>query len=149
MGLPGTADSSVYEGLKDVLQRHPAVTAVTYEPDSIVKRYLCARIDPDRIVPPTGPESPTLDVEWRFVDDEPYYRIHYADPNTGFNCGWHRDDDHPDLGPVHFQYEHPRQGESDHQRAQFQKTIPTEILWTALERLFEKRISTLLRDDSS
>lgn len=147
MGLRGTTDSSVYEGLKDVLQRHPAVTSVTYEPDSIVKRYLCARIDPDRVIPPTGPASPTLDVEWRFVDDEPYYRIHYADPNTGFNCGWHRDDDHPELGPVHFQHEHPVRDESDHQRAQFQKTIPTEILWTALDRLFQERIPTLLSDE--
>lgn len=32
MGLPGTTDSSVYEGLKDVLERQPEVTAITYEP---------------------------------------------------------------------------------------------------------------------
>lgn len=149
MGLPGTTDSSVYEGLKGVLQRHPAVTSVTYEPDTIVRRSLCARIDPTRVVPPTGPASPTLDVEWRFVDDEPYYRIHYADPKTGFNCGWHRDDDHPDLGSVHFQYEHPRRNESDHEGTHFQKTVPTEILWTALDRLFEHRIPTLTSADGT
>ena len=45
------------------------------------------------------------------------HRIHYADPNTGFNCGWHRDDDHPELGPVHFQYEIPRKDEGGHERA--------------------------------
>jgi hypothetical protein len=143
MDLPGTTDSSVYEGLKDVLQRHSFITTVTYEPDSIVKQFLRAQIDPSRVVPATGPESPTLDVEWRFVGDEPYYRIHYADPNSGFNCGWHRDDDHPDLGPVHFQYDNPERGEREHERIQFEKTIPTEILWIALDRLFEERIPRL------
>jgi hypothetical protein len=37
--------------------------------------------------------------------------------------------------------------ESAHEHAQFQKTIPTEILWTALGRLFEDRIPTLSNDD--
>ncbi len=143
MGLPGTTSSSVYEGLKDVLQRHPTTTTVAYKPDSIVRQFLQAEIDPSRVVPPTGPEPPTLDVEWRFVEDEPYYRIHYADSNTGFNCGWHRDHDHQDLGPVHFQYEHPVAGERDHKPAEFEKTLPTEVLWTALDRLFEEKIPTL------
>jgi hypothetical protein len=111
--------------------------------------YLCAQVDLDRVVPPTGPAAPTLDVEWRFVDDEPYYRIHDADSNTGFNCGWHRHDDHPNLGPIHFQYEHPVQNENDHEPAQFQKTVPTEVLWTALGRLFEDRIPALSGADST
>jgi len=144
MGLSGTIDGSVYEGLKDVLQRYPISQTVAYEPDSIVKKFLRAQIAPARVVPPTGPESPLLDVEWRFDGSEQYYRIHYADPNTGFNCGWHRDEDHPNLGSVHFQYEHPGTGEQDHEPATFQKTIPTEILWTALDRLFEDRIPALV-----
>lgn len=143
MGLPGTTDSSVYRGLKDVLQRHPYTTVVTYEPDTIVKTSLRARLDPDRVDPPTGPTAPTLDVEWRYADGTPYYRIHYADPNTGFNCGWHRDDDHPALGPVHFQYEHPRTGDTGHDSATFEKTLPTEVLWSALERLFETKLPAL------
>lgn len=147
MGLPGTTDSSVYQGLKDVLQRHPAVSTVRYEPDAIVKRFLRAGVAPDRVVPPTGPAPPTLEVEWRFVGEEPYYRIHYADPNTGFNCGWHRDDDHPELGAVHFQYEHPGRGERDHERARFEKTLPTEVLWTALTRLFDERIPALTGEE--
>lgn len=146
MGLQGTTDSSVYEGLNDVLKRHPVVTSVTYEPDSIVKQFLRAQIDPARIVPSIGPEAPTLDVEWRFAGEEPYYRIHYADPNTGFNCGWHRDDDHPNLGPVHFQYE-LSSDERDYERAQFAKTLPTEVLWEALDRLFQKRIPALMGKD--
>lgn len=144
MGLRGTTDSSVYSGLKDVLQRYPRVRTVAYEPDRIVKRFLRAEVDPTRVVPPTGPESPTLDVEWRFVENDSQYRIHYADPNTGFNCGWHRDDDHPELGAVHFQYEHPLRDDSAHEAAQFEKSIPTEVLWSALDRLFEERVPNLV-----
>lgn len=141
MVLPGATDSTVYEGLRDVLRRQPEVTTVAYEPDSITRKFLRATIDPSRVEPPTGPEPPRLDVEWRYEQGAQYYRIHYADPNTGFNCGWHRDGDHPDLGPVHFQYEHPETG-SNHEPAQFSKTVPTEILWIALERLFEEQIPT-------
>jgi hypothetical protein len=54
----------------------------------------------------------------------------------------------PPPGPVHFQYEHPVQHESNHKPDQFQKTVPTEILWTALDRLFEDRIPTLSGVDS-
>jgi hypothetical protein len=144
MGLSGTIDSSVYAGLKDVLRRYPVVTTVAYEPDSITKKFLRTHIDPARVDPSIGPHPPTLDVEWRFTTDDQYYRIHYADPNTGFNCGWHRDDDHPELGPVHFQYENPTTGTEDHRRAQFENEIPTEILWTALDRLFEEKLSELL-----
>ena len=146
MGLSGTTDGSVYQGLRDVLKRHPVTTNVVYKPDSIVKRYLQAEVDSDRVVPSTGPHPPTLDVEWRFVGDEWSYRIHYADPNTGFNCGWHWDDDHPELGPVHFQYEIPRKDEGGHERARFSKAVPTEILWTALDRLFEERIPALVSE---
>jgi hypothetical protein len=146
MGLSGTTDPSVYEGLRDVLQRQPEVTTVSYQPDSIRKRYLRAEIAPERVEPPTGPESPTLDVGWRFADGESQYRIHYADPNTGFSCGWHRDDDHPDLGAVHFQYEHPETGEMTHESTTFESDVPTEVLWRAVERLFESRVPSLTAD---
>jgi hypothetical protein len=140
VGLLGTIDTSVYDGLRDVLNRHPKITAVDFEPDSISKEYIRATIAPDWVEPPTGPKSPILEVEWRFRRETEFYRIHYADPNTGFNCGWHRDEDHPDLGSVHFQYEHRNTGESDRTRAEFTKSVPTEILWTALHRLFETKI---------
>jgi len=54
MGLSGTIDGSVYEGLKDVLQRYPISQTVAYEPDSIVKKFLrlsdrsCSRRTTDR-----------------------------------------------------------------------------------------------------
>ena len=142
MGLPGHIDSSVYSGLRDVLQRHPTITTVAFEPDSISKEFLRATVRPARITPSSGSEPPVIDVEWRFDGETEYYRIHYADPNTGFNCGWHRDDDHPELGPVHFQYTPPEREETEYMRAEFEKSVPTEILWTALRRLFETKLPT-------
>ena len=100
MGLTGTIDASVYTGLRDVLSRYPKITTVGFKSDSISKEYIRASIAPDRV------EPPLLEVEWRFRRETESYRIHYVDPNTGFNCGWHRDEDHPDLGSIHFQYEH-------------------------------------------
>lgn len=146
MGLPGVTDSTVYHGLRDVLNRQPEVVSVEYRPDSISKRYLRATIDPDRVPVPTGPRPPVLEVEWRFVGDERYYRIHYHDSNTGFNCGWHRDDDHPDLGPVHFQYERPITDERLYRSAEFDKSVPTEILWEAVDRLFDTHLPALIDD---
>ena len=143
MALRGTTDPSVYRGLYDVLRRHPAVTEVRDEPDGIRRRSLRATVAPRRITPETGPEPPRIDVEWRFAGDDPYYRIHYADPNTGFDCGWHRDDDHPDLGAVHFQHTDPETGETTHHPATFEKTVPTEVLWRALDRLFDDRLPAL------
>lgn len=143
MGLPGVTDSTVYEGLKDVLQRQPEVVSVEYQPDSISKKFLRATLDPTRLPVATGPEPPALDVEWRYDHGKTYYRIHYSDPNSGFNCGWHRDDDHPDLGPVHFQYEHPT-GDSNYESTQFAKAVPTEILWEAIDRLFDRHLPALI-----
>jgi hypothetical protein len=143
MGLPGVTDQTVYRSLNDVLIRQPEITTVQYEPDSISKEWLGATITPARVHPPTGPDAPELRVEWRFHRGESYYRIHYHDPNTGFNCGWHCDDDHPDLGPVHFQYEYPPTDDSNYERAHFSKTVPTQILWTAVECLFDMKIPTL------
>jgi hypothetical protein len=37
----------------------------------------------------------------------------------------------------------PQRGDDGDERARFSKTVPAEILWAALERLFEKRIPTL------
>ncbi len=53
MGLPGTIDTSVYDGLRDVLNRHPKVTTVGFEPDSISTEYIRASVAPDRVELPT------------------------------------------------------------------------------------------------
>lgn len=41
------------------------------------------------------------------------------------------------------QYEHPASNDSGHEGIQFSKSVPTEILWSALEQLFETKIPEL------
>lgn len=49
MGLPGTIDSSVYHGLRDILNRHPKITTVAFEPDSISKKFIRGTVAPTQI----------------------------------------------------------------------------------------------------
>jgi hypothetical protein len=70
----------------------------------ISTKQLRAVFDPDRLDPPTGPESPELTIKWYQQDLYDWFRINHIDPNTDFHVGWHQDEDHPDLGRAHFQY---------------------------------------------
>lgn len=101
----GAGNPALYRTLKDILNRQSEVVAVWFEPDAIQKRYLAAEIDPQRVDPPTGPAAPRLTVHWKRTTPHTEFRVDYADPNIPFHCGWHRDDDHSDLGETHFQYE--------------------------------------------
>ena len=51
------------------------------------------------------------------------------------------------LPSRHQQYENPTTGEHNHERVQFSKTVPTEILWEAGDRLFEEKLPTLISED--
>lgn len=135
---PGAQNPGVYRALKDVLERQTAVVAVRFEPDAIQKRYLSAEIAPDRVTPPTGPKRPTLDVRWETAPPHDRFRVDYHDPNLDFHCGWHCDDDHPDLGAVHFQYRAPEPAETEREPASFDAESPARVLWACCERLFEE-----------
>lgn len=134
----GERNPALYRTLKDVLERRAETTVVTYEPDSVQRRYLAAEVDPERVVPPTGPEPPTLTVHWDTAPPHDSFRVDYADPNTGFHCGWHRDDDHPDLGPTHFQLQTATMSDPRREPARFAANSPARLLWTCLDRLFDE-----------
>lgn len=133
----GSQNPGVYRALKDVLERQSTVDAVRFEPDAIQKRYLRAEVAPNRVTPPTGPQRPTLKVRWETAPPHERFRIDYHDPNADFHCGWHRDDDHPDLGDVHFQYRTPELTETIREPVSFDAESPARILWDCCERLFE------------
>ena len=137
MSVPHPGDdpnAHLYEQLKrDVLERVPQITAVEYVPDDIEAKKLRATFDPDRLTPPTGPESPELVIEWYRQSPHDWFRVNYSDPNTGFHAGWHQDEDHPALGPTHFQYS--TDGESDRWATTFQHTTPSLILWEIVDVL--------------
>lgn len=135
--MPGPRHGGdVYSVLKDVLERPAEVDAVAYRPSAATKRFIEATVHPDRLEPPAGPEPPRITVRWQRSPPGEEFRIDYADPNVSFHCGWHRDDDHPDYGPVHFQYVHPGLDAPVYERAAFEYETPARILWEALDRLF-------------
>jgi len=134
---PGAENPALYRTLKDILERQTEVVAVWYEPDAIQKRYLAAEIDPQRIVPSSGPDAPRLEVHWKLTPPHNEFRIDYADPNIPFHCGWHRDDDHDDLGETHFQYETASMETPHYEKAVFDTAAPPKLLWECCDKLFE------------
>ena len=134
---PGSdPNANLYAQLKrDVFDRVPQIATVEYVPDDIEAKELRAVFDPTRLDPPTGPDSPELTVKWYRQDPHDWFRVDYTDPNTGFHAGWHRDEDHPELGRAHFQYtavdEEKRWGIT------FDHETPSLILWEIIESLLE------------
>jgi len=98
-------------------------------------KQLRAVFDPNRLTPPTGPESPELTVKWYRQDPHDWFRINYTDPNTGFHAGWHQDEDHPDLGRAYFQYS--TANTEDRWGITFDHETPSLILWDIIEALLE------------
>ncbi|WP_162994085.1 hypothetical protein [Halalkalicoccus subterraneus] len=129
---------NVYSSLKDVLQRVPQIDSdrVYYRPSSADKRYLEAYVRPDRLDSLIGAEDPTITVKWTQHPSPDEFRIDYADPNIQFHCGWHQDDDHPEYGEMHFQYDHPGLDKLVYQAATVEAITPPRILWDILDRLF-------------
>jgi len=126
-----------YTGLKRVLDRHPLVETVRYRPSVAEKRYLEALVAPERLDYDAGPETPRITVRWARAS-ESEYRIDFVDPNVDFHCGWHRDDDHREHGPVHFQYSHPGLDTPSYEAATVEADTPPRTLWELLDRLFDE-----------
>lgn len=132
----GDPNAHLYSQLKrDVLERVPQITSVEYVPDEVVAKQLKATFDPDRLEPPTGPDSPELVIEWYRQTPHDWFRVNYADPNTDFFAGWHQDEDHRNLGRAYFQYSSSR--DADRWGISFSHQTPSLILWEILEELFE------------
>ena len=134
---PGPENPALYRTLKDVLERQAEVISVWFEPDAIQKRYLAAEINPQRVVPPTGPEPPQLEVHWKLTRPHDEFRIDYTDPNPEFHCGWHRDEDRNDLGAAHFQYQTASMETPHDEGAVFEAESPPRLLRECCDELFE------------
>lgn len=130
----GDPNAQLYEQLKrDVLERLPQITSIEYVPDSVEARQLRATFDPDRLDPPTGPDTPILTIEWYREEPHDWFRIDFSDPNTGFHAGWHQDEDHPDLGPTHIQC--TVDGGTERWETAIEHETPSRILWEVLDEL--------------
>ena len=110
------------------------------------KRFLAAAVDPHRIMPPSGPDEPRLEVHWQLTPPHDEFRIDYADPNVDFHCGWHRDADHPDLGDTHFQHKTDSMDAPQYEGVEIEAQAAAKILWECCEKLFGTVIPEQLKD---
>ena len=90
-----------------------------------------------KVVPPTSPESPQLEVHWKLTPPHDEFRIDYADSNIEFHCGWHQDVDHNDLGAAHFQYQTASMEVPHYEGVVFEAASPPKLLWECCDELFE------------
>lgn len=130
----GDPNANLYYQLKrDVLDRVPEVASVSFVPNRAEASKLTASFDPARLDIETGPESPTLTITWYRQSPTDWFRINYSDPNTGFHAGWHQDEDHPELGPAHFQSTDG--DETTYRELTFEHETPSLMLWEIFEHL--------------
>lgn len=64
---PGAENPALYRTVRDILQRQAEVVSVWFEPDAIQKRYVAAEVDPQRVIPSTGPEPLHVEVHWKLT----------------------------------------------------------------------------------
>lgn len=82
---------------------------VRYRPSRRRPRYVVADINPAAFLGDSH-DTETVRLETRLwypagTDDE-YYRINWIEPDRSLMIGFHRDADHPELGPCHIQLSH-------------------------------------------
>jgi len=77
-----------------------------------------------------------VEVGFQLQTGEPleYYWFNWIEPERGLLVGWHQDDTHEGLGPVHLQV---TDGSTavDHQRAQFIDSHPLDVVEQRLDSL--------------
>lgn len=130
----GDPNANLYYQLKrDVLDRIPEITTVAFVPNRAEASKLTASFDPAQLETVTGDEAPTLTITWYRQTPTDWFRVNYSNPNTGVHAGWHQDEDHPELGPAHFQYTDG--DETTYRELTFDHETPSLVLWEILEHL--------------
>lgn len=98
--------AKLYESLRPRLGKEPGCHTVRVRPSRARPRTIEARVDPDAFLGRAYPvDEATLEITVsypRTVDHE-YYVIEWGESDRDLGVGWHQDEDHPDLGAVHFQ----------------------------------------------
>lgn len=123
--------------IHDRLVKQPGCKDVRYRPSRRRPRLVVADIETSTFLG-SGDDVGSARLELRFwypaEGDREYYRINWLEPRREFALGFHRDADHPDLGPCHLQLDHD--GTTvDRRRATDFDAHPLAVLDTRLQQL--------------
>jgi hypothetical protein len=126
--------------LKDRMKKTPGFSNVRYNPSRLRPRMVVVDVDIGMFL---GKEFPrkhaTVEVTWRPREDIDLHRVQWIDDKV--SLGWHKDDDHPDLGTTHFQLE--SQHESYHESGSIEVEAPLSFLEICLDRLPDQLDKTI------
>lgn len=118
--------------LKERIENVPGFANIRYEPSRLRPRTVVADVDIEMFLGDTFPrQEAKVEVLWRPREGTDIQRVHWADEVV--NLGWHKDDDHPDLGMTHFQFK--SEDESVHEAGHIEVEAPLSFLEICLDRL--------------
>lgn len=121
--------------LKERMENVPGASAVHYTPSRLRPRTVVADVTIEMFLGDSFPrQEAKLEVLWRPRDGTDVQRVQWTDEVV--SLGWHKDDDHSDLGTTHFQLESG--GESVHEPGHIEVEAPLPFLERCLERLPEE-----------
>lgn len=120
--------------VKERLKTVPDASNVRYEPSRLRPRKVIADIDVGMFLGTEfSREEAKIEVVWRPRQEHDIQRVQWID--DAVSLGWHKDDDHPELGTTHFQKE--QNGETAYDEGHIEVEAPVSFLETCLDRLPE------------
>ena len=91
------------------LSKQPGCENVRYRPSRRRPRYVIVDINTEAFLSRSYEvDQARLEIRVWYPDgvDYEYYRLNWVEPTRNLMIGFHRDADHPDLGPCHIQLTH-------------------------------------------
>jgi len=127
---PGDASHRALRGIRQELERHPAVSVARGFPEGEFTNVV-AELDAAVV------DEATLTVRWfagETVDSDPEFSFHYSGPDADF--GWHHEPNSHVDGWGHFQR---REGSAySYEPYSFDSLAPVRVVWELLARLEEE-----------
>lgn len=121
--------------LKERMEKVPGFNDVRYDPSRLRPRTVVADVDVEMFLGTSFPRATArVEVLWRPREGTDVQRVHWADGIV--NLGWHKDDDHPELGTTHFQLE--IDDKAVHESGNIEVEAPLSFLEICLDRLPEE-----------
>lgn len=117
------------------MENVPGFDNVRYDPSRLRPRSVIADVDIEVFLGESFPrQEAKVEVLWRPREGTDVQRVQWADESV--SIGWHKDDDHPDLGTTHFQ--RTAGSETLHEPAAIEVEAPLSFLEICLNRLSDE-----------